>query len=42
MMGKRWEPPLPSHYNEHFRAHLSGNYYDENKDGVLNGRELDP
>lgn len=27
-------------YNEHFRAHLSGNYYDENKDGVLNGREL--
>ena len=27
-------------YNEHFRAHLSGNYYDGNKDGVLNGREL--
>lgn len=26
--------------NELFRAHYSGNYYDENKDGVLNGIEL--
>lgn len=32
-------PPF-SRYNAYFSAFLSGNYYDDNKDGVLNGREL--
>lgn len=27
-------------YNENFRAYLAGNYYDANKDGALNGREM--
>lgn len=27
-------------YNKNFRTYLKGNYYDDNKDGVLNGREL--
>ena len=39
--GKKLGAASPfSRYNRNFSAYLSGNYYDDNKDGVLNGREL--
>lgn len=39
--GKDLEPTAPfSRYNEHFCAYMSGNMFDDNKDGKLNGRLL--
>lgn len=39
--GKKLGATAPfTRYNEHFSAYLSGNFYDDNKDGLLNGREL--
>lgn len=39
--GKKLGATAPfTRYNENFRAYLSGNFYDADKDGVLNGREL--
>lgn len=39
--GKKLGATVPfTRYNQNFSACLSGNYYDDNKDGILNGREL--
>lgn len=39
--GKTLGATVPfTRYNENFRAYLAGNYYDANKDGILNGREM--
>lgn len=39
--GKRLGAAAPfTRYNRNFRAYLSGNFYDDNTDGILNGREL--
>lgn len=39
--GKQLKPALPfTRYNRNFSVYLSGNYYDDNRDGILNGREL--
>lgn len=39
--GKKLGATAPfTRYNQNFSACLSGNYYDDNKDGILNGHEL--
>lgn len=39
--GKKLGATAPfTRYNQNFNVYLSGNFYDDNKDGVLNGREL--
>lgn len=41
--GKRLSVAAPfSRYNQNFSVYLSGNFYDDNTDGVLNGRVLGP